>query len=79
MKFTRRQLIRKSAHFAGIGLASNIIPFPVFAENLNYGPKEGLARLHWNENYYGPSERAIEAIKTSSLKVPIILIIWLIT
>ena len=68
MKFTRRQLIRKSAHFAGIGLASNIIPFPVFAENLNYGPKEGLARLHWNENYYGPSERAIEAIKTSSFK-----------
>ena len=68
MKFTRRQLIRKSAHFAGIGLASNIIPFSVFAENLNYGPKEGLARLHWNENYYGPSERAIEAIKTSSFK-----------
>ena len=68
MKFTRRQLIRKSAYFAGIGLASNIIPFPLFAENLNYGPKEGLARLHWNENYYGPSERAIEAIKTSSFK-----------
>ena len=68
MKFTRRQLIRKSAHFASIGLASNIIPFSVFAENLNYGPKEGLARLHWNENYYGPSERAIEAIKTSSFK-----------
>ena len=68
MKFTRRQLIRKSAHFAGIGLASNIIPFSVFAENLNYGPKEGLARLHWNENYYGPSERAIEAITTSSFK-----------
>ena len=68
MKFTRRQLIRKSSHFAGIGLVSNIIPFPVFAENLNYGPKEGLARLHWNENYYGPSERAIEAIKTSSFK-----------
>ena len=68
MKFTRRQLIRKSAHFAGIGLASNIIPISVFAENLNYGPKEGLARLHWNENYYGPSERAIEAIKTSSFK-----------
>tara|TARA_Y100000590_G_scaffold451760_1_gene593718 strand:- start:736 stop:1866 length:1131 start_codon:yes stop_codon:yes gene_type:complete len=68
MKFTRRQLIRQSSHFAGIGLVSNIIPFPVFAENLNYGPKEGLARLHWNENYYGPSERAIEAIKTSSFK-----------
>ena len=68
MKFTRRQLITKSAHFAGIGLASNIITFPLFAENLNYGPKEGLARLHWNENYYGPSERAIEAIKTSSFK-----------
>ena len=68
MKFTRRQLIRKSAHFAGIGVASNIIPLSVFAQNLNYGPKEGLARLHWNENYYGPSERAIEAIKTSSFK-----------
>jgi len=27
-----------------------------------------LARLHWNENYYGPSERAIEAINTSSFK-----------
>ena len=24
--------------------------------------------MHWNENYYGPSERAIEAIKTSSFK-----------
>jgi len=68
MKFTRRQLIRKSAHFAGIGVASNIIPLSVFAQNLNYGPKEGLARLHWNENYYGPSERAIEAIQTSSFK-----------
>jgi len=68
MKFTRRQLIRKSAHFAGIAVASNIIPLPVFAQNLNYGPKEGLARLHWNENYYGPSERAIEAIQTSSFK-----------
>ena len=68
MKFTRRQLIRKSAHFAGIGVASNIIPLSVFAQDLNYGPKEGLARLHWNENYYGPSERAIEAIQTSSFK-----------
>ena len=68
MNLTRRQLFRKSAYIAGIGISSNILPYSVFAQNLNYGPKEGLARLHWNENYYGPSERAIEAITTSSFK-----------
>ena len=36
------------------------------AQPMVYGPREGLAQLHWNENYYGPSELAIKAIKESS-------------
>ena len=68
MNLNRRQLIKLSIQLTGLGVSSSIIPMPLFGQNLYYGPKEGLARLHWNENYYGPSERAIEAINTSSFK-----------
>ena len=68
MFLSRRQIIKNTVQLTGLGITSSIVPMPLFAQNLNYGPKEGLARLHWNENYYGPSERAIEAIKTSSFK-----------
>ena len=68
MDLNRRQLIKKSIQLTGLGISTNIIPMPLFGQSLYYGPKEGLARLHWNENYYGPSERAIEAINTSSFK-----------
>ena len=68
MNLNRRQLIKQSIQLTGLGVSSSIIPMPLFGQNLYYGPKEGLARLHWNENYYGPSERAIEAINTSSFK-----------
>ena len=68
MNLNRRQLIKKSIQLTGLGISTNIIPMPLFGQSLYYGPKEGLARLHWNENYYGPSELAIEAINTSSFK-----------
>ncbi|HJM71550.1 MAG TPA: histidinol-phosphate transaminase [Gammaproteobacteria bacterium] len=68
MFLSRRQIIKNTVQLTGLGITSSIVPMPLFAQNLNYGPKEGLARLHWNENYYGPSERAIEAINTSSFK-----------
>ena len=51
-----------------IGLSAKVIPISSYAQNINYGPADGLARLHWNENYYGPSDRAIEAITTSSFQ-----------
>ena len=68
MNLSRRQLIRKSTQIVGLGLSSKIIPLSSFANELNYGPANGLARLHWNENYYGPSDRAIEAINKSSFQ-----------
>ncbi|HJM08961.1 MAG: histidinol-phosphate transaminase [Gammaproteobacteria bacterium] len=68
MILSRRQIIKNTVQLTGLGISSNIIPMPLLAQTLDYGPKEGLARLHWNENYYGPSERAIEAINTSSFK-----------
>ena len=68
MNLSRRQLIRKSTQIVGLGLSSKIIPLSSYANELNYGPADGLARLHWNENYYGPSDRAIEAINKSSFQ-----------
>ena len=68
MFLSRRQIIKNTVQLTGLGITSSIVPMPLFSQNVNYGPKEGLARLHWNENYYGPSERAIEAINTSSFK-----------
>ena len=68
MFLSRRKIIKNTVQLTGLGITSSIVPMPLFSQNVNYGPKEGLARLHWNENYYGPSERAIEAINTSSFK-----------
>ena len=68
MILSRRQIIKNTVQLTGLGITSSIVPMPALAQSLNYGPKEGLARLHWNENYYGPSERALEAINTSSFK-----------
>ena len=68
MNLSRRQLIKKSTQIVGLGLSSKIIPLSSYANELNYGPANDLARLHWNENYYGPSDRAIEAINKSSFQ-----------
>jgi histidinol-phosphate aminotransferase len=41
---------------------------PLRSQEMVYGPADGFSKLNWNENFYGPSERAMEAIKTSSFK-----------
>ena len=68
MNITRRNVIKQSMQITAIGLSAKVIPISSYAQNINYGPTDGLARLHWNENYYGPSDRAIEAINTSSFQ-----------
>ena len=68
MGVSRRNFLSNSIKLAGAGATAKVIPFSVLAEPMVYGPREGLAQLHWNENYYGPSELAIKAIKESSHK-----------
>ena len=68
MKTTRRIFLTRSVQLAGIGLSSNIIPMPLRSQEMVYGPADGFSKLNWNENFYGPSERAMEAIKSSSFK-----------
>ena len=68
MQTTRRIFLTRSVQLAGIGLSSNIIPMPLRSQEMVYGPADGFSKLNWNENFYGPSERAMEAIKTSSFK-----------
>ncbi len=68
MGVSRRNFLSNSIRLAGAGATAKVIPFSVLAQPMVYGPREGLAQLHWNENYYGPSELAIKAIKESSHK-----------
>ena len=68
MQTTRRIFLTRSVQLAGIGLSSNIIPMPLRSQEMVYGPADGFSKLNWNENFYGPSERAMEAIKSSSFK-----------
>ena len=68
MNITRRNVMKQTMRLTAIGLSAKVIPISSYAQNINYGPPDGLARLHWNENYYGPSDRAIEAITTSSFQ-----------
>ena len=68
MAVSRRNFLSNSIRLATAGATAKVIPFSVMAQSVVYGPREGLAQLHWNENYYGPSELAIKAIKESSHK-----------
>ena len=68
MNITRRNVMKQTMQLTALGLSAKVIPISSYAQNINYGPADGLARLHWNENYYGPSELAIKAIKESSHK-----------
>ena len=68
MAISRRNFLSNSIRLATAGATAKVIPFSVMAQPMVYGPREGLAQLHWNENYYGPSELAIKAIKESSHK-----------
>ena len=68
MAVSRRNFLSNSIRLATAGATAKVIPFSVIAQPMVYGPREGLAQLHWNENYYGPSELAIKAIKESSHK-----------
>jgi len=53
---------------ASAAAISNIIPIRSFANTLQYGPELDIAQLHWNENFYGPSQAAIDAMQQASLK-----------
>ena len=68
MAVSRRNFLSNSIRLATAGATAKVIPFSVMAQPMVYGPREGLAQLHLNENYYGPSELAIKAIKESSHK-----------
>ena len=68
MAVSRRNFLSNSIRLATAGATAKVIPFSVMAQPMVYAPREGLAQLHWNENYYGPSELAIKAIKESSHK-----------
>ena len=68
MAVSRRNFLSNSIRLATAVATAKVIPFSVMAQPMVYGPREGLAQLHWNENYYGPSELAIKAIKESSHK-----------
>ena len=72
MAVSRRNFLSNSIRLATAGATAKVIPFSVMAQPMVYGPREGLAQLHWNENYYGPSELAIKAIKESSHKLSLI-------
>ncbi len=68
MGISRRSFLSRSVALASTGATAKLIPFKITAEPVYYGPQTGLAQLHWNENYYGPSELAIQAIQESSHK-----------
>jgi len=68
MGISRRSFLSRSVALASTGATAKLIPFKITAEPVYYGPQTGLAQLHWNENYYGPSELAILAIQESSHK-----------
>jgi histidinol-phosphate aminotransferase len=60
----RRAFLRGLAGtVAGAGLAGTL---PAVARAVTYGPPPGLVRLSANENPYGPSPKALEAIAAAS-------------
>ena len=52
MNITRRNVMKQTMQLTAIGLSAKVIPIYSYAQNINYGPADGLARLHWNENDY---------------------------
>ena len=65
MQYSRRKFITRSASVLSIAAANNLIIKHTLA-NVVYGAADGIARLHWNENPYGPSKKAIESMIEST-------------
>ena len=68
LSFSRRMFLSKSIHLATASVAANLLPLSGIAQEIIYGPHVDIAQLHWNENFYGPSQTAIQAMQESSLK-----------
>ena len=66
MNNSRRKFISQSVSALSLAATSNVISFPLYAKEISYGPERGIARLNWNENPYGPSKKALQAIIESS-------------
>ena len=68
MTLSRRIFLSKSMHLATASVAANLLPVSGIAQEIIYGPQTEIAQLHWNENFYGPSPAAIQAMQESALK-----------
>jgi histidinol-phosphate aminotransferase len=73
IRLDRRSFLRGSSVLAGTaamgGAASNVAVAGAAAAPANlYGPQAGIAKLNANENPYGPSKKALEAIVQASQK-----------
>ena len=66
MNNSRRKFITQSVSALSLAATSNVINFPLYAKEISYGAERGIARLNWNENPYGPSKKALQAIIKSS-------------
>jgi len=71
---SRRRFLGGSALMAG-ALASSVVPMrsaiassSSTSSGLMYGPAAGIAKLNANENPYGPSKKALEAMAAASAK-----------
>ena len=65
MHYSRRKFITNSTSLLSLVAATNVIPNRSLA-NTFYGAADGIARLHWNENPYGPSKKAISSMIEST-------------
>jgi histidinol-phosphate aminotransferase len=62
---SRRSFLSTAAAGAGAVTAASVLPLPVRAA---FGPAPGIVRLSANENPYGPSPKALEAMAEAARK-----------
>jgi histidinol-phosphate aminotransferase len=73
-KLSRRNFLGSSTALAGAGIAGSILPLSnaIASSSVRpkiapaYGPASGIAKLNANENPYGPSKPALEAMMKSA-------------
>jgi histidinol-phosphate aminotransferase len=73
-KLSRRNFLGSSTALAGAGIAGSILPLSnsIASSSMRpkiapaYGPASGIAKLNANENPYGPSKPALEAMMKSA-------------
>ena len=65
MRYSRRNFLTGSTSLLSLVAASNFIPNTSLSNTI-YGAADGVARLHWNENPYGPSKKAISSMIEST-------------